>query len=75
MAKVTMNSDFPLLGGKLWKTIDVFNVFPSRSSAAEKNSRGATTTNPDTSPEVEVGVAIEHSYQLGYEHLCDLFGR
>ena len=75
MAKLPMNSGCRLLRGKLLRTIGVFNLFSNRYPVVKKDKRSATTTSPDTSPEVEVGVAIEHSFQLGYEHLCDLFGR
>ncbi len=77
MAKVMMNSSFPVSGGKLWQIIDAFNARPGKHLVAMDNSRDDKSDCPDNRliTEQEVSEAIECSHFLGFEHLCVLSGR
>ncbi len=83
MAKVTMNDNFPVSGGRLWQTIGAFDALPDwqlalESDAPEDGVDEVTRFDDlDTSgvSEADISMLIEDSFQFGFENLIDLFDR
>ncbi len=83
MAKVTMNDNFPVSGGRLWQTIGAFDALPDWQLALESNAPEDTGDefiwfdDLDTSgaSEADISMLIEDGFQFGFENLVDLFDR
>ncbi len=77
MAKVTINDNFPISGGRLWQITGAFDALSESCWPEEGSSEVTRSENFGThrTPEADIGKAIEGGFQFGFENLNELFDR
>ena len=77
MAKVTINDNFPISGGRLWQIIGAFDALSDSYRPEEGGSELTRFEVFDShgASEDDIGQVIEGGFQIGFENLNELFGR